>query len=60
MLKAENQDVVDAFLDAHPQFILTPHIDPVTGNACLGMTQHWPWDGDCDAMFTAKMTRRKQ
>ena len=60
MLKAENQDVVDAFLDAHPQFILTPHIDPVTGKTCLGMTKHWPWDGDCDAMFTAKMTRRKQ
>ncbi len=59
MLKAENQDVVEAFLDAHPQFILTPHQDPITGTPSLGMTQHWPWDGDCDAMFTAKMTRRK-
>ena len=60
MFRRENQGVVEAFLDAHPEFILTPHDEPVTGKCSPGMTQIWPWDGDCDAMFTAKMTRRRQ
>lgn len=60
MFRKENSEVVEAFLDANPEFILTPHKDPITGAETNGMTQHWPWDGDCDAMFTAKMTRRKQ
>jgi len=58
MFRKENQAVVEAFLDRHPEFVLTPHKDPITGKETDGMTQHWPWDGDCDAMFTAKMTRR--
>lgn len=59
MIARENQKVVEDFLDENPQFILTPHTDPVTGKTSGGMTQHWPWDGDCDAMFTAKLTRRR-
>ena len=60
MFRRENQGVVEAFLDAHPEFVLTPHEEPITGKSSSGMTQVWPWDGDCDAMFTAKMTRRHQ
>jgi len=59
MFRAENQAIVEAFLDAHPQFILAPHLNPLDGTECDGMTQIWPWQGDCDAMFTAKFTRRK-
>lgn len=59
MLTRENQKIVEDFLDENPQFILTPHQDPITGKTSDGMTQHWPWDGNCDAMFTAKLTRRR-
>ncbi len=59
MLRAENQAVVEQFLAANPEFALTPHDDPLGGTPSLGMTQIWPWQGNCDAMFTAKMTRRR-
>ncbi len=58
MLRAENQGVVEKFLAANPDFVLTPHANPIDGKPTLGMSQIWPWQGDCDAMFTAKMTRR--
>ncbi len=59
MFRSENQGVVEAFLAAHPDFILLPHTDPLTGQSADGMTQIWPWPDDCDAMFTAVMIRRK-
>ena len=54
---AENQGVVDQFLAANPDFALQPFECPVTGRHVGGMSQIWPWDADCDAMFTAKFTR---
>lgn len=59
MFRRENQGVVEAFLAAHPQFILVPHRNPLTGGTAEGMTQVWPWPDDNDAMFTALMVRRK-
>ncbi|MFA6816080.1 MAG: RsmB/NOP family class I SAM-dependent RNA methyltransferase [Lentisphaeria bacterium] len=57
MFACENQDIVNTFLAAHPEFKLAPYRCPVTGRETEGMNQIWPWDGDCDAMFTAKMWR---
>ena len=59
MFRAENQAIVEAFLERHPEYILAPHVNPLDGQDSDGMTQIWPWQGDCDAMFSAKMTRRK-
>ena len=58
MFKRENQDLVGLFLEQHPDFELVPYSCPLTGVACDGMQQLWPWDGDCDAMFMAKMRRK--
>jgi 16S rRNA (cytosine967-C5)-methyltransferase len=57
MFKRENQDVVEHFLQSNPDFALLPFCCPLTGENCTGMQQLWPWDGDCDAMFIAKMRR---
>ncbi len=57
MFRAENQGVVEEFLRQQPEFTLTPFTCPVTGRQCEGYNQIWPWDGDCDAMFSAKFQR---
>ena len=58
MFTRENQAVVRQFLTEHPDFALAPYSCPLTGTECDGMQQLWPWDGDCDAMFMAKMRRK--
>ena len=58
MFTRENQKVVEAFLAAHEDFDLKPFISPLTGAETQGVCQFWPWDSDCDAMFTAKFQRR--
>ena len=58
MFQRENQAVVQEFLEAHPDFALEPFVCPMTGRETDGMSQVWPWDADCDAMFTARMTRK--
>ncbi|MFA6931471.1 MAG: RsmB/NOP family class I SAM-dependent RNA methyltransferase, partial [Lentisphaeria bacterium] len=57
MFITENQDVVTTFLAGNPQFSLCPFRCPLSGRENDGMRQIWPWEGDCDAMFTAKMRR---
>ena len=59
MFREENQGIVESFLESHPEFILARHVNPLSNSESEGMTQIWPWHGDCDAMFTAKLTRRK-
>lgn len=59
VFKRENRDVVAEFLASHPDFVLDPHENPMDGEITTGMTQIMPWDADSDAMFTAKMHRRK-
>jgi 16S rRNA (cytosine967-C5)-methyltransferase len=56
--KRENEEVVEEFLAAHADFALEPYAHPLTGTPTPGTLQIWPWDGDCDAMFTARMRRR--
>ena len=57
MFKQENQDVVADFLEKNPSFSLEPFISPINGQPCDGQLQIWPWDGDCDAMFIAKLKK---
>ena len=57
MFRRENMGVVEAFLADHPEFVLEPFTSPLTGEETPGYCQSWPWDSDCDAMFTAKFHR---
>ncbi|MBR0458328.1 MAG: RsmB/NOP family class I SAM-dependent RNA methyltransferase [Victivallales bacterium] len=57
MFRRENQDIVNAFLQKHPEFQLEPFLSPLTGEPSNGMLQTWPWDADCDAMFIARLKK---
>lgn len=52
----ENQDVVTAFLQQHPEFTLTPIHHPFTGEQTEMLTV-WPFEANSDGMFVAKMQR---
>ena len=55
----ENQDIVHAFLEKHPDFALEEFASPLDGTLCKGQLQIWPWDGDCDGMFVARFKRNQ-
>jgi 16S rRNA (cytosine967-C5)-methyltransferase len=59
LFPAENEAVVDAFLMANPGFRLDAFPHPLSGTPANGMLQVWPWDGDCDAMFVARLRRQQ-
>ena len=54
---AETTEVVDRFLNGHPNFKLDPFPHPLSGEVTDGRLQIWPQDSDTDAMFIARMTR---
>jgi 16S rRNA (cytosine967-C5)-methyltransferase len=54
----ENQDVVTAFLQQHPEFTLTPIRHPFTGEQTEMLTV-WPFEANSDGMFVARMLRSK-
>jgi len=55
----ENNGVVERFLAENPDFSLEPFPHPLAeGKICQGMVQIYPWEGDCDAMFVARLRRR--
>ena len=56
----ENEYVVHRFLQQHPRFRLEPFAHPLTGTPTRGTVQIWPWEGDCDAMFAARMRRTEE
>jgi len=58
MFRRENEDVVRTFLAKHQEFRLESFTNPLTGDPTSGMVQFWPWDGDCDALFAARMRRK--
>ena len=60
MFRQENQDVISDFLERNPDFALEPFISPINAQPCDGQLQIWPWDGDCDAMFIAKLTKKQK
>ncbi len=53
----ENQGVVEQFLASNPHFSLEPFTHPLTGAKTDGTMQVWPGDGDCDAVFAARMRK---
>ncbi len=57
LFDAENEAVVESFLTESPGFALEPCPHPLTGAGTPGMPRIWPWDGDCDAMFVARLKR---
>lgn len=57
LLKRENEDVVTAFLEAHPEFVLAPFTLPGPVGACGGMCTLWPQRHGTDGFFVAKMIR---
>ena len=58
---AENRLNVEAFLAAHPEFTAEPFADPLTGEPVpSGMLSVRPGTEDCDAMFAARLRRRKE
>lgn len=57
MFARENAGALERFLNRAPRFSLVPFTNPLTGEESQGTLQVWPWDGDCDAMFVARMHR---
>lgn len=54
----ENRQIVDRFLRERPEFRLEPVTNPLTGAPTDGTIAIWPWDGDCGAMFAARLHRK--
>ncbi|NLZ60902.1 MAG: RsmB/NOP family class I SAM-dependent RNA methyltransferase [Lentisphaerae bacterium] len=59
MFQAENQGLIHEFLRCNPDFELSPFVSPLDQVASEGMRQIWHWQGDCDAMFVAKLKKRR-
>lgn len=55
---AENEEVVQSFLDSHPDFVPEGFNHPLTGARAMGMTRIDCRDGDCDCFFAARLRRR--
>lgn len=53
----ENTAVVEKFLVENSDFSLDPFPNPLNGKNCSGMLHVYPWDGDCDAMFVARLKK---
>jgi 16S rRNA (cytosine967-C5)-methyltransferase len=57
MFARENDAVIDDFLSRHPEYRLEDFLHPLAGTPCAGRLAIWPWDGDCDAMYAARLRR---
>ena len=58
LLRRENEDVVETFLAAHPEFRLTPLALPIPGGES-GMMTFWPHIHGTDGFFAARLTREE-
>jgi 16S rRNA (cytosine967-C5)-methyltransferase len=54
---AENGGVIESFLKENPDFSLQPFLHPLTGTKANGSLYIHPWDGPCNGMFMARLTR---
>ncbi len=59
LFDAENSAVVRRFLDTHAEYKLDPFVHPLSGKVVPGMVRIDSADGDCDALFIAKMRKVK-
>jgi len=57
LFDAENSAVVRDFLAGHPEYKLDPFPHPLNGKIVPGMVRIDSIDGDCDALFVAKMRK---
>ena len=57
LFDAENSAVVRDFLSGHPEYKLDPFPHPLNGKIVPGMVRIDSIDGDCDALFVAKMRK---
>jgi 16S rRNA (cytosine967-C5)-methyltransferase len=55
----ETQDVVTAFLKAHPEFRLEPFPHPLEESTTTGTLQFWPHLHDAEGRFVARMVKIK-
>lgn len=55
----ENEDVVNAFLQNHPEFSLDTLTHPFTGQS-HSMLTIWPFEANSDGMFVARMTKKEE
>jgi 16S rRNA (cytosine967-C5)-methyltransferase len=59
LFDTENSAVVRRFLAAHDEYKLDPFPHPLTGAIVPGMVRIDSCDGDCDALFIARMRKVK-
>jgi 16S rRNA (cytosine967-C5)-methyltransferase len=66
VLRDENEDIVNAFLESNPEFrlrrwteVLNPGERPVKANTTDDMLRLWPEDGESDGFFAAVLQRSK-
>jgi len=59
LFDAENCEVVQKFLAGHEEYKLDPFENPLTGKIAPGMLRIDSTDGNCDALFMAKMRKVK-
>ena len=59
LFDAENRDVVQSFLEKHDEYKLDPFENPLNGKIAPGMLRIDSVDGNCDALFMAKMRKVK-
>jgi 16S rRNA (cytosine967-C5)-methyltransferase len=55
--REETAEVVERFQSEHPEFLLNPFENPLTGIQTDGTLQIWPWEGPGDGIFTARFLR---
>lgn len=60
LLQRENEDVIAAFLEAHPEFVLAPFTLPGPVGECGGSITLWPQRHGTDGFFMARMRRNPQ
>ena len=49
--------MIRSFLAERSDFRLEPFRHPLTQAPTPGQAQIWPWEGDCDAMFVARLRK---